>query len=191
MISRSCAIRSEKGFFRSQGGAHRGGFTLLEICIVLLVLAVLMGVIVPGMQSALNEQGIRTDARQLSLLIKTAVQQSNEEHGTYRVELGDGTVLLERDQPASTLQTISTQDEEPTMKPEVLQSFRLSTENRLSISNTGNEGDCKPVASAEWVFRAGELCPVTWISLERGKSRLDLDFNALTGDVDEERSYFP
>ncbi len=46
-----------------------------------------MGVMAPGMQSALNENNVRADARQLSLMVKSGMIQSADEHRTYVLDL--------------------------------------------------------------------------------------------------------
>jgi prepilin-type N-terminal cleavage/methylation domain-containing protein len=72
----------------------RRGFTLIEICIMLVILAILMGVIAPGMPSAMAEAGVRSDARQLSLMVKTAMLQSVEEHRVYVLDLDEKNMSL-------------------------------------------------------------------------------------------------
>ena len=42
-----------------------------------------------------------------------------------------------------------------------------------------------------WVFQPGALCPATKVRLERDNAWLEFTFNALTGNVDEEKAYFP
>ena len=151
------------------------GFTLLEICIVLVILGVLMGVIAPGMQSALNEQAVRSDARKLSLLVKTAMLRSNEEHRTYLLNLSEKSWSL------APLGTDAAAADD---------SWQLAARNLLLLPDPKSEGNWQPILSAQWVFRPGELCPATSACFTRGTSRLELTFNALTGNVDDERSIF-
>ncbi len=42
-----------------------------------------------------------------------------------------------------------------------------------------------------WIFEAGELCPATRVRLSRGDAYLEMSFNALTGNVENEATYFP
>src|SRR5476649_2895486 len=72
----------------------RRGFTLMEMVIVLIIIALLFGVTMPAMQSAFVEQAVRKDAHQLALMVKTAMIQSAEQHRAYVIELTDSTMAL-------------------------------------------------------------------------------------------------
>jgi hypothetical protein len=45
--------------------------------------------------------------------------------------------------------------------------------------------------NTEWVFQPGELCPATQVRLARGDAWVQLNFNVLTGNVEDETSYIP
>ena len=40
-------------------------------------------------------------------------------------------------------------------------------------------------------FKPGELCPASRVHLGRGDAWLEMSFNALTGNVENEAAYFP
>ena len=61
----------------ADGSIFAEGFTLLEMCMVLFIIALLFGVTMPAMQSAFVEQAVRRDAHQLALMVKTAMIQSS------------------------------------------------------------------------------------------------------------------
>ena len=42
-----------------------------------------------------------------------------------------------------------------------------------------------------WTFQPNELCPATRVRLSRGNAWLEMSFNALTGNVEKETTYFP
>jgi len=42
-----------------------------------------------------------------------------------------------------------------------------------------------------WTFEPNGLCPLPRVRFERGASYIELGFNALTGDVEDESSYLP
>ena len=43
----------------------------------------------------------------------------------------------------------------------------------------------------QWVFQPGELCPATRVRLARGDAWVEMSFNALTGNVENEGANFP
>jgi prepilin-type N-terminal cleavage/methylation domain-containing protein len=185
----NAATRGGAGFFSWRA---RRGFTLLEICIVLVILGVLMGVIAPGMQSALAEAGVRSDARQLSLMVKTAMLQSVEEHKVYVLDLSEKNLSL------GPLAPFTSQDGKPADPDQPLepaqdstQTWPLDAKNKLLLPDPDGRGHWQPIQSAQWVFRPGELCPASSVCFTRGEARLEVTFNALTGNVEEERSVFP
>jgi prepilin-type N-terminal cleavage/methylation domain-containing protein len=156
--------------------SQRAGFTLLEICIVLVILGVLMGVIAPGMQSALNEQAVRSDAHRLSLLVKAGMLRSNEEHRSY---------VLTLDEKNWSLLPLG----DNSAQPDSDSTWQPGSGNKLLLPNEA--GKWLPNLSTQWDFRPGELCPATPVRFTRGKSELEMTFNALTGNVEDERSIFP
>ena len=185
----SALFRGGERFFFAKA---RRGFTLLEICIVLLILGILMGVIAPGMQSALAEAGLRADARQLSLMVKTAMLQSVEEHRVYVLDLSEKDLSLGPIAPPAP-------DEEKTPDPDQpleqaqdsTQTWPVDSHNKLLLPDPKSTGHWQLIQSAQWIFRPGELCPASTICFTRGEARLEVTFNALTGNVENERSIFP
>lgn len=183
-------LREREGFFR--GAAWSQGFTLLEMCIVLLILGILMTVIAPGMQSAFAEAGIRSDAHELSLMIKTAMLQSVEEHRAYVMDLSETSLSLGPIAPAPENGQIPADPDQPLAQlGESTQTWPLDSKNLLLFPDPKARGHWQKIRSAQWVFRPGQLCPATSICFTRGEARLEVTFNALTGNVEDERSIFP
>jgi prepilin-type N-terminal cleavage/methylation domain-containing protein len=181
-----------QGRVRSFRRTPRRGFTLLEMCIVLLILGILMGVIAPGMQSALAESGVRSDARQLSLMVKTAMLQSIEEHQVYVLNLNEKSLSLGPLAPTTGNDGKPSDPDQPLQQAQdSTQTWTLDAKNKLLLPDPDGRGHWQPIQSAQWVFRPGELCPATQICFTRGEARLEVTFNALTGNVEEERSIFP
>jgi prepilin-type N-terminal cleavage/methylation domain-containing protein len=170
----------------------RRGFTLLEMCIVLLILGILMGVIAPGMQSALAEAGVRSDARQLSLMVKTAMLESVEEHKIYLLDLSETNLSLGRLAPSPPEDEENAKPDQPLEQAQgTTQTWTLDAWNKLLLPDPNGRGGWQRIQSTQWVFRPGELCPASRVCFTRGKARLEVSFNALTGNVEEERSVFP
>ncbi len=68
----------------------------------------------------------------------------------------------------------------------------LDSPNKLMVPDPGKADGWMdmPEAGQEWLFQPGELCPAQKIRIVRGDAFLELDFGALTGDVDSEKFYF-
>jgi prepilin-type N-terminal cleavage/methylation domain-containing protein len=150
------------------------GFTLLEMCLVLVIIAVLMGVMMPSIQSAFAENAVRADARQLSLLIKTGMLESSDEHRDYVLKLSSNAVDLH-----------------PARSPDEDQARVLDSSNKLLVPDPRKANGWKEISTLSWFFQPGELCPATRVRLARGPAWLEMSFNALTGNVENETAYFP
>jgi prepilin-type N-terminal cleavage/methylation domain-containing protein len=183
--------------------ARARGFTLLEMCIVLLIIALLLGVTLPALHTAFEEQAVRRDSHQLALMVKTAMIQTSEQHRPYVIDLSGSTLALHPLGATATATTDTVTDANlfadsgstveggPTMD-DVTASDNLDSLNKLLAPDTS-----KPDAwidmpdGTSWVFQPGELCPATRVRLSRGDSWLEMSFNALTGNVEKETTYFP
>jgi prepilin-type N-terminal cleavage/methylation domain-containing protein len=180
--------------------AHsRHGFTLLEMLMVLLVIAILAGLSMPAMESAFTEQAVRKDTHQLALMVKTAMIQSAEQHRTYIIDLTDTTMALypqgaaAADPDASSSSTSDDDDASNNSAPvDVEVSSKLDPPNQLLAPDAIKTDAWNPMPpDTQWVFQPGELCPATRVRLKRGDAWLEMSFNALTGNVENEANYFP
>jgi prepilin-type N-terminal cleavage/methylation domain-containing protein len=179
------------------GDGYRGraGFTLLEMVIVLIIIALLFTVSMPAMQSAFVEQGLRSDSHQLAMMVKTAMIQCAEQHRNYTIELDsstmalhpEGAVVKETDDsiaPGSASVVI------PAMV-DVTDSATLDAPNKLLAPDAVKVDAWVDMPPTTWTFRPGELCPATHIRMSRGDAWVEMNFSALTGNVENETSYFP
>jgi len=166
----------------------QGGFTLLEMCIVLFIIALLTGIMIPSIQSAMTEQSVRNDSRQMALMVRTAMLQSSEQHRPYVITLTAKSMELHPFGNAARDDNASTSDAAP---EDVVVSRQLDSANKLVVPNPDKPNVWIAMPETSWIFRPGELCPATRIRLQRGTSWLELDFNALTGNVEKESTYFP
>jgi prepilin-type N-terminal cleavage/methylation domain-containing protein len=184
---------------RSFTALRRTGFTLLEMCMVLLVIAILAGLSMPAMQSAFTEQAVRRDAHQLALMVKTAMIQSAEQHRTYVIDLTDTTMALhpEGETAADPDASASTNDEDASADDssapqDVEITSDLDPPNQLLAPDPlkADAWSAMP-PDTQWVFEPGELCPASRVRLKRGDAWLEMSFNALTGNVENETNYLP
>jgi prepilin-type N-terminal cleavage/methylation domain-containing protein len=192
------------------------GFTLLEMCMVLLIIALLFGVSMPAIQAAFVEQAVRKDSHELALMVKTAMIQTAEQNRPYVIDLSGTTMALHP--LGSTAATPSDGDDDSDAggesdtganalaTPSVDQNWVLQKITPVDIElttvldppNQLQAPDPQKVNAwmampdnTEWVFQPGELCPATQVRLARGDAWIQLNFNALTGNVEDETSYIP
>lgn len=187
----------------------RSGFTLLEMIIVLVIIALLAAMTVPGFNSAVNEHRVREDGHQLAMMVREGMIQSAEQHRVVVMDLTKNTMKLyaqgeeakadtdanadlfkdsgstqtNADMPIADTMTQATIDQEQT----------LDSPNALMVPDPNKaDGWLKmPDEGVEWVFQPGELCPAAKIRVVRGDAYLEMDFDALTGNVNTEKFYFP
>ncbi|MCE0523465.1 MAG: type II secretion system GspH family protein [Methylacidiphilales bacterium] len=176
------------GLFGDTTRTSRRGFTLLEMIMVLLIIALLCGLTMPSMHSAFTEQAMRNDAHQLALMVKTAMIQSAEQHRPYVIDLTDKTMALhpmaQSRAPADPYATASTDDNaDDSAVSDVDFTKTLDSPNQLLIPDPQKVNAWMPMPPTEWVFQPGELCQATQVRLARGDAYLDMSFDALTGNV--------
>jgi hypothetical protein len=175
------SYRSERNdTFRAWCG-NRHGFTLLEICTVLFIMVLLLGVTVPAIETAFQEKMVRQDAHEFSLMVKTAMLRSHDENRPYAMEVTGKSLALH---PVSA----KTDDEKD---PGVFVDWPLNSANQLEEPNARQPNAWSAMSPTTWTFTAGELCPVPRIRMTRGKSWLEVSFNALTGNEEDSAAYFP
>ncbi|MCL4501187.1 MAG: GspH/FimT family protein [Deltaproteobacteria bacterium] len=79
------------------GLCREGGFTLLELVAVMALLALLMGLVLPGLMRTAKKEGIRANLRQFATVLRLARSQAATSHRRVRVFLNkeNGSYWLE------------------------------------------------------------------------------------------------
>jgi type II secretion system protein H len=185
------------------------GFTLLEMIIVLVLIAILAAASLPAFDSAVNEHAVREDAHELAMMVRIAMVQSAEQHRNFVIDLTKNTMSLhaqdeeaaaQDDSNASLFQDAGNNQAAATTPlaqavtlPNVDAQQQLDSLNKIQVPDPDKpDGWIDPAGDGtEWVFQPGELCPATKVRVVRGDAYLELDFAALTGDVDTEKYNFP
>lgn len=157
------------------------GYTLLEICLVIFIIALMVGASVPVISNLFQEERLRGSALKLELYAVTARRLAVMEGKAYEVRLTQDTFLLH---PLSS-------DSRP-------DSTRVATELAYKLPGTvgyrlqrwGEEVWNKP-DDERWIFQPSGLCEPLSVQFTNNESWLTLSFNPLTASVREETSYFP
>jgi len=199
---------------RTTGQAHlpvslQSGFTLIEMIMVLVIIAIMAGLSMPAMQSAFTEQAVRKDTHQLALMVKTAMIQSNEQHRPYVIDLtatsmalhpegqaaadpDDDTTTTNSDAPATTDINQDADGSNNVAPIDVELTTTLDPPNQWQIADPQKTDAWIAVPDGtQWIFQPGELCPATRVRLKRGDAWLEMSFAALTGNVENETNYLP
>lgn len=177
--------------------SRRRGFTLLEICTVLFIIAIFIGAMMPAMQSVFVEKAVRDDSRQLSLMVKTAMLQSADQNRNYVIDLTSATMTLhpEGNPQASDDETPVADNQDDSDKNTGPKDFVVTSSfdkpNKLLVPDPEKPKGWIDMPPTSWVFKPGELCPASRVRLSRGDAWLEISFNALTGNVENETTYFP
>jgi len=175
--------------------SQRDGFTLLEMCIVLFIIALLACAAMPAMRSAFLEQALRADSHQLAMMVKTAMLTSSEQGRSYLISLDGKNLTLEpaaaasaADASAPTGPVAADDDQDAVAPPEdVTQTQVLG--NLLKFPDAQKKDKWETLPSVSWTFAPNGLCPLPRVRLERGDAYVEMSFNALTGDVEDESLY--
>jgi prepilin-type N-terminal cleavage/methylation domain-containing protein len=177
---------------------RRHGFTLLEMCVVLLIIALLFGLSAPSLQTAMTEQTVRHDAHQLALMVKTAMIQSTEQHRAYAIDLTTksmalhpvGVAAADTDSTGTDDTTDTDSDADASgnvTMPDVTITTDLDSSNKLLVPDPDKANAWMAIPDGtQWVFQPGELCPATLVRFGHGEAWLQMTFDALTGNVDQE-----
>ena len=164
---------------------------------VLVIIAILAGVTMPAIQSAFVEQAVRRDAHQLALMVKTAMIQSAEQHRAYVIDLTGATMALHPvgEAPADPDASPSTDGADAAANNSATENVKvtsdLDAQNKLLAPDPQKTSAWIDMPQTSWIFQPGELCPATRVRLTRGNAWVEMSFDALTGNVENEAAYFP
>lgn len=149
-----------------------GGYTLLELCLALFILAILMGAVVPFTSGLRMEQRLSRPAMELKDLARRARQSAIQEKRAYEIRFGPGLLTLA---PAAA---------------------GASIESRYGADIHGKvrhwkESDWKNAGGERWMFHTDGTCEPLSVRFEQDGASVELRFHPVTALANEEILQLP
>jgi len=159
---------------RGPTARRTAAFTLLEICFVLVIVAVLFAVAAPPVAKQFQEEKIRKPVRELQSFAKTARRLAMDQNRAYVILLLNTGYLLE---PLEKKETDS-------------QSLRYDLPGyvKYEIQRPSDRG-LKAVADARWIFTPNGLCEPIVFFFQRDQDWVRFRIDALTARIENEESF--
>jgi type II secretory pathway pseudopilin PulG len=153
------------------------GFTLLEVCFVLFIVAVLFAVAAPPTARLFQEEQLRRPVRELQSFAKEARRLAFAENRSYQLLLlNDGFALRPTDPKVES------------ERPEV--NYRMPSDVTFAIRRVNDTG-FKGSTDARWIFLPNGLCePMTFL-FQRGPGWIKFRIDPLTARIEDQESYIP
>ncbi|MBI4024409.1 MAG: prepilin-type N-terminal cleavage/methylation domain-containing protein [Verrucomicrobia bacterium] len=159
----------------------RHGFTLLEICLVLFIIALVLGATIPLSSGYLTEEKLRRPARQLQACAKTARHLAILERCPYAIRF---------DAEGFSLHARASADGAPSTNEVALVHYPTSADIQVRLQRW-DEDEWKKPRDQIWMFQPSGLCEPLRVQLSRGRAWLEISFHPLTASVQDESYSFP
>lgn len=150
-----------------------GGYTLLEIALVVAIIGMIVGVAVPMTSGFMREQRLRDVVRELLVLAKTARADAMTTGRASEVIFEKKEFGLRR--PG---------DEEPS------EIVSLPEGMSYVLIPFGAEKAVRPKGQ-RWVFQPAGLCEPLRMRVEEGDAWMEVSFDPLTASIDDESYHIP
>ena len=156
-----------------QPGRRTGGYTLLEIALVVTIIVLLVGAVVPLSSGFVREQRLRDSVRGLLVLAKTARTEAMTTGRAAEVVFGKDGFALQR-----------AGEEEPS------ESVRLPRGTRYQLLPFGADKPLRPDGQ-RWIFQPTGLCEPLTVRIMEDEAWIEVRFDPLTAGIEEEGYYIP
>lgn len=150
------------------------GFTLLEVCVVLFILAVLFVVTVPPAAHLLDEEKLQKPIRELQNFARTARRNAMMENRTYEVLLLSESYLL---RPV----------DEKKGANQMEQTYELPSDVTFAIKRLGDRGFLKQT-DGTWLFAPNGICEPMNFIFQRNGDWVRFQVDPLTATIQNEES---
>lgn len=162
---------------RAAGGtgrsAPRGGYTLLEIALVVTIIVLLVGAVVPLSSGFVREQRLREAVRELLVLAKTARTEAMTTGRAAEVVFAKSGFALFR-----------AGDDEPS------ETVRLARGTTYQLVPLG-EAKARRPDGQRWIFQPTGLCEPLTVRIAEGEAWIEVRFDPLTAGIEEESYHIP
>lgn len=166
------------------------GFSLLEMVIALFIVSILFGMAIMAARSFFADEELRGSARQMALLAKTARQEAMRENRLYEIIiLSDRWILQPGEEVGANNTSSKPESQKPGEEVEPIE-YLVPSSIQMKIRLWGSNEWEKP-RELVWSFPATGLCAPNSVRLERGKSWMQMTFNPLTANRQDEEWYLP
>jgi type II secretory pathway pseudopilin PulG len=151
------------------------GFTILEVCVVLFIVAVMFSVAVPTASHLLDEEKLQGPIRELQTFARTARRDAMMENRTYEVLLLNDSYIL---RPVD--------DRNDSGRKPV--TYDLPTGVTFAIKRLGDREFLKQT-DASWFFSPNGLCEPIKFLFQRKGDWVRFGADPLTGTIQTEESF--
>jgi hypothetical protein len=165
-LNRCCLLSSVR--------LRKGAFTILEVCVVLFIIAVMFSVAMPTASHLLEEEKLQEPIRQLQTFARTARRDAIMEDRNYEVLLLNDSYLL---RPADG-------SKDTGRKP---MTYNLPAGVTFSIKRLGDR-EFRPQEDASWFFSSTGLCEPMKFLFQRKGDWVRFRVDPLTATIQKEES---
>jgi prepilin-type N-terminal cleavage/methylation domain-containing protein len=151
------------------------GFTILEVCVVLFIIAVMFAVAVPTASHLLDEEKLSRPIRELQTFARTARRNAMMENRSYVVLLLNDSYLLRP----------SDDSKDSGRKPDT---YELPAGVTFAIERLGDKDFLKQT-DAKWLFSPNGLCEPMKFIFHRKGDWVRFHVDPLTATIENEGSY--
>ena len=159
----------------ASGAARRrsGGYTLLEIALVVAIIVLIIGAAVPLTSGFTREQRLRDVVRELLVYAKTARSDAMTTGRAAEVVFAKNGFALRRPGEA-----------------EAGESFMMPRGMRYVLEPFGAEKAVRPDGQ-RWIFQPTGMCEPITVRVEEDEAWMQVTFDALTAGIADESYYIP